>query len=156
MLHKGKGDTEDLNAYRGIALENNPYIFLTKIIMTRTTEALNRQIPDQQFGFWRGHSALQAVELLLRDIEESLQVPRQKIYAMFVDFPKAFDSVNRRTLLEKLTGMNGLDAHTVALIHNILARNYIQTVDTIQKSKEVTQTRGVPQGDPLSPVLFIT
>ena len=46
MLHKGKGDTEDPNAYRGIALENNTYKLLTKIITTRTTEALDMQIPD--------------------------------------------------------------------------------------------------------------
>ena len=64
---------------------------------------------------------------------------RQTFYAVFVDFSKAFDSVNRRTLLEKLTGMNGLDAHTVALIHKILVINFIQIDDTIQKSKSSKQ-----------------
>ncbi|PSN32680.1 hypothetical protein C0J52_21742 [Blattella germanica] len=44
----------------------------------------------------------------------------------------------------------------ITLIHNILAQNSIRIDDTVQQSKEVIQTRGVLQGDPLSPLLFNT
>ena len=71
-----------------------------------------------------------------------------------MDYCKAFDCVSRRVLLNKLKEMEGQDTHDLSLIHNILIYNYIRKNDTVQKSKEITQTRGVPQGGPTKPILF--
>ena len=40
------------------------------------------------------------------------------------------------------------------IVKNILAYNQITIDDAICKTKEITQTNGVLQGDPLSPILF--
>ncbi|KAJ4443565.1 hypothetical protein ANN_05238 [Periplaneta americana] len=150
FLYKGKGPTNDPNSYRGIALENNPFKLLTNILNARLTRAKDWKIPEQQFGFRKGL----AVENLLKNIHEVLIKPKQKFYAVFVDYSKAFDNVNRKHMIKKLGNMEELDGHTLTLIYNILAQNVITIDDSVQKSKEVTQTRGVLQEDPLSPLLF--
>lgn len=42
----------------------------------------------------------------------------------------------------------------VVLTHNILSSNSVRISDTVTISEEITQTNGVLQGDPLSPLLF--
>lgn len=154
VLYKGKGPTNDPNSYRGIALENNPFKLLTSILNARLTSEIDRKIPEQQFGFRKGRSTLQAVDILLKDIREALSEKKQKFYAVFVDYSKAFDNVNRKLMIGKLRDMVEQDGHTLTLIHNILAQNAIKIDDSVRKSKQVNQTRGVLQGDPLSPLLF--
>ena len=39
VLYKGKGDPKDTNAYRGIALENNPFKLFTKILEENERDA---------------------------------------------------------------------------------------------------------------------
>ena len=52
---------------------------------------------------------MQAVDNLLNDIREALKKPRQKFYAVFVDYSKVFDNVNREILITKLRSMKKLD-----------------------------------------------
>ncbi|KAJ4432881.1 hypothetical protein ANN_21520 [Periplaneta americana] len=154
MLYKGKIATDNPNSYRGIALENNAFKLLTTILTKRITEMADAQIPQQQFGFRRGRSCLQAVECLLTDIHDALRMPKQEYYTIFIDYTKAFDSVSRLILSQKLMKIAGLDEHTMILVHNILAQNIIKVNDTVTISEGITQTRGILQGDPLSPLLF--
>mgnify|MGYP000250499100 CR=1 FL=1 len=153
LLYKGKGKTDDPNAYRGIALESSTFKVLTTIITKRVTEIVNPQIPKQQYGFRKGRSCIQAVEDLVSDINEALRTPKQKYYAIFIDYAKAFDHLNREMLSTKLE-KTGLDEHTKTLIKNILSYNIIRIDDSVTTSEPIVQTRGVLQGDPLSPILF--
>lgn len=89
MLYKGKGNLGDTNAYRGIALECALFKIMTGILTKRLTALTDHHIPDQQFGFRRGRSALHAVNCLLQDIEEALRMPRGKLHVLFIEFSKA-------------------------------------------------------------------
>lgn len=57
-LYKGKGNTEDIDSYRGIALENTSLKIFMKIITNRLSELTNEAIPECQFGFRKGKSTL--------------------------------------------------------------------------------------------------
>jgi hypothetical protein len=57
---------------------------------------------DMQFSFRKGRTTLQAVHNLLNDVEETLRLPGGKLFAVFVDFSKAFDMLNRSKLVAKL------------------------------------------------------
>lgn len=153
MLYKGKGDQRDPNSYRGIALEKSALKILTSVITKRITKETEHKIPEEQFGFRKGRSTLHAIKNLIDDIEDALRHPRGKFHAVFVDFTKAFDKLNRHLLITKLESIKGKDKLT-ALIHNMLAANFIQITDEVTTSKTITQTNGVLQGDPLSPLLF--
>ncbi|KAJ4448805.1 hypothetical protein ANN_00196 [Periplaneta americana] len=52
ILHKGKGDPEDPNTYRGIALENSLFKICMKILTRRLQE--ESRMPECQFGFTPG------------------------------------------------------------------------------------------------------
>ena len=154
MLYKGKGDPSDPNSYRGIALENTLFKVLTKILTRRLDRIVDSMIPEEQFGFRRGRSTIHAVSCLLEAVQDALRHPKGKLYAVFIDYTKAFDMIDRSILVHKLECMIGEDHYLARIIKNILHSNYIQIDDNIDKSESIEQTNGVLQGDPLSPLLF--
>jgi hypothetical protein len=72
-------------------------------------------MPNMQFGIRRGRSTLQAVHNLLNDVEEALRLPGGKLLAVFMDFSKAFDMLNRVKLVAKLENVIGPD-HVITRI----------------------------------------
>jgi len=155
LIYKGRGDTCNPNAYRGIALESNALKPLTRILAKRVVSMLDTVLPEEQFGYRPGRSTLLAAGSLLQLIRTELEKPRGKLYAVFVDYLKAFDLVNRELTINKLEGRIGR-TKLMTLIPNILADNQIQIDDGIGKSQWLIQTNGILQGDPLSPILFDT
>lgn len=154
VLYKGKGDPSDPNLYRGIALENNFLKILTKLIASRLNREATLKIPEEQFGFRTGRNTLQAVQNLIGDIEDALRPTSGKFHAVFIDYAKAFDTLDRTILSTKLESIIEENKELVTLIHNILRVNTVKISDNITMSKEIIQTNGVLQGDPLSPLLF--
>jgi len=155
LIYKGRGDTCNPNAYGGIALESNALKLLTRILAKRVASMLDPVLPEEQFGYRPGRSTLLAAGSLLQLIRTELEKPRGKLYAVFVDYLKAFDLVNRELTINKLEGRIGR-TKLMTLIPNILADNQIQIDDGIGKSQWLIQTNGILQGDPLSPILFDT
>ena len=152
LLYKGKGDVSRPESYRGIALESVAFKLLTKLLTQKLGALIEPMLPEEQCGFRKGRSTLMAAECLLKDIQEKLQAHGKK-YVLFIDYTKAFDTVNRRKLIGKLESLIGYSDMT-RLISNILADNHIQIYDGISQSDWICQTIGVLQGDPLSPILF--
>mgnify|MGYP002224301583 CR=1 FL=1 len=109
---QGIGYTEDPNSYRDIALENNIFKILTKMLTERLTKEVDEQILVCQFGFRKNKSTLQAVKSLQQEIENALKEPKGK-YHVFIDYKKAFDTINREKLLWKLNLMIGAGPTTL-------------------------------------------
>src|SRR2546426_243749 len=97
LLYKGKGKKEDLNNYRGISLQAVTYKIFTKLLKTKTEDLVNNSLSDSQFGFRRERSTGQAIDRLLSWITEG-----GIRYGLFIDLCKAFDSVDRHKLLQKM------------------------------------------------------
>lgn len=153
VLYKEKGDPKDTNAYRGIALENNPFKMFTRVITERIKGTIEEYLPETQFGFRKGRSTLNVIELLLKNTWEALE-EKERFYVVFIDFTKAFDLINRTLASEKLKETLGNNKWT-KFINEILAWNQIRISDHLSLSEPILQTNGVLQGDPLSPVIFI-
>jgi hypothetical protein len=132
LIYKGLRDICNSNAYRGITLESNTLKLLTRILAKRVASMLDLVLPEEQFGYRPRRSRLLAAGSLLQHIGTELEKPMGKLYAMFVDYSKAFDLINSELTINKLEGLNGRTKLTM-LISNILADNQIQIDDGIGK-----------------------
>ena len=153
FLHK-KGPVSDPNNYRSLAIEDP----ILKVLMTALTNRLsdfaesNGLLPDFQFGFRKSLSATSAVAIVKECVENAFR-KKKRVYACFVDYKKAFDITNRQKLAIKLQQM-GIPVQLCRLIFDILAGLRLRVRSNGAISPEFATFNGVPQGDPLSPLLY--
>ena len=87
-----------------------------RVILERIKDAVDPQLRDQQAGFRKNRSCIDQIATLRIIIEQSLEW-NSSVYINFVDYEKAFDSVNRDTLW-KLLRHYGIPIKLVNLIKN--------------------------------------
>ena len=79
---------------------------------------------------------------------------KKSSFCIFLDFAKAFDTVNHKILVEKLA-YNGVHGKTLSLFESYLS-NRTQVVEVNGKISEKGLIKhGVPQGSILGPLLFL-
>lgn len=87
-------------------------------------------------------------------IAEALARPKGKIYIMFVDFRKAFDSVWHSILWRKLH-MVGISSQIIRVLNSLYNNANTQLkINNKEFTNNIRITKGVLQGDSLSPTLF--
>lgn len=154
MIYK-KGDMTNPDNYRPIALASNELKVFTQILSTRLTEWVERTqlLPEWQAGFRRGRSCLDHTFTLNAVIQSRLSQDKAKVYALFVDFRGAFPSLNHRILWERLYSM-GCGSKFVGLLEDLYSKAYVSVRGNGGTSGSVRITRGILQGEVLSPTLF--
>uniref|UniRef100_A0A914VH66 Reverse transcriptase domain-containing protein n=1 Tax=Plectus sambesii TaxID=2011161 RepID=A0A914VH66_9BILA len=87
-----KGDPLQLKNYRPISLLSVIYKLLTKVINNQADHILDKSQPPEQASFRRNFSTINHLHSLNELIEKTheYQLP---LYMLFIDFEKAFDSV---------------------------------------------------------------
>ena len=153
-VHKGDSRMETKN-YRPISLLPILNKIFEKIIHSRLTSFIERYniLYKRQYGFQKGKST----EYALIDIQENLlQILENKEIpcCVFLDFAKAFDTVNHKILLGKLHhyGIRGI---ALQLIESYLTdREQCVQVNNATSGYE-TVTHGVPQGSIVGPLFFL-
>lgn len=149
-----KGDLRDCNNYRGIMFLSVPGKELNRVLLERMKEAVDPKLRDQQAGFRRNRSCADQIASLRIIVEQSLEWHPPPLYISFIDYEKAFDSVDRETMW-KLLGHYGVPEEIIALIrctyHNISCK----IAHAYQLSESFEVKTGVQQGCLLSPFLFL-
>ena len=153
-LHKS-GPRDDPNNYRGITLLNVMGKLFTAILCDRITQwATARQLlPETQFGFRKNRRTTDCL-FIVNTLIERASCEKSTLFLCYVDFRKAFDSVDHYCLWKKLVQL-GISQQTLTILQSM----YSKAMSSLKLSNhEVTdQFRcevGVRQGCNLSPLLF--
>jgi hypothetical protein len=151
-LWKGKGDPRDCNNSRGVTLLSVPGKVLARIILSRIRDHLLAHQRPEQSGFTPKKSTTDRI-LALRVLIERKREFRQQLLAAYVDFRKAFDSVDRSALWTVLR-LRGVPPVLVDLISEL----YSGTVSAVKCGSGISSffpvNTGVRQGCVLAPSLF--
>ena len=150
-----KGSRLLVSNYRPISLLSNLNKILEKIMHQRIYAFLEKYeiLYELQFGFRAGYSTTHALIHMTETIRSALD-SGSVTCGIFVDFQKAFDTVNHEILLKKL------DHYGFRGVINNWFRSYL--TDRKQKvvingfeSESKNLPHGVPQGSVLGPILFL-
>ena len=153
-LHK-EGVRNDINKYRLISILPT----LSKILEKHVANSLHKFLRDNnliynlQSAFRTGHST--ETQLIRLTDEILLNMDKDEVTGLvFVDFRKAFDTIDHKLLLRKLS-IYGASVSAVSWIISYLS-NRKQFVKLGNQSSELLPIKqGVPQGSILGPVLFL-
>jgi len=153
-LHK-KGNIHDPNNYRGIALLDvlsKLYISILSKRLTFYIEAYSK-LTESQAGFRSGYSTTDNMFVLYSLISKYLNRKQRTLYVAFIDFEKAFDTVDRTILFNTLEKY-GISGRLLQAIKSIYQVVQAKVRANGQYTDEFPCPVGLRQGCPLSPVLF--
>ncbi|VDP83809.1 unnamed protein product, partial [Schistosoma mattheei] len=111
-----KGDLSNCDNYRGITLLSIPRKVFNRVLLDRMNHCVDAQLRDQQAGFRKDRSCTDQIATLRIIVEQSIEWD-SSLYIKFIDYEKAFDSVNRTTLW-KLLRYYGVPQKIVNIIQN--------------------------------------
>lgn len=160
-LYKGKGDKTDLNSYRGIAIMPiiaKIYAMVLEARLTAAAEELGLR-SDYQFGFRPGRGTRDAVFVLDSLITAATKRERRgkkeerALYVAFVDFKKAFDTVDRQKLWDRLSSL-GINGTYLSALQSYYTSVLFSVLSAEGPTDPFSADAGVKQGCPLSPTLF--
>ena len=149
------GDHSDVNNLRPISLLPLPGKLIERAVHTKLSEYLeqNKLLNEFQGGFRTGHSTIGTVADLTDDILLNINDNKCTLVT-FIDFRKAFDTVNHAILLRKLELLR-IHPHVLKWLEDYLRGRKQCTIANNCTSEEEAVVCGVPQGSILGPLLFL-
>ena len=155
MLFK-KGNDMDTDNYRPISLINTVTKLFTQILYQRLVKWSNNNnaIPEFQAGFRYERGCIDNIFSLNSIIQIKLQKNNGKLFAFFVDFKRAFPSINHNILWQKLA-TKGISSRFIETLMSLYSKAKMCIKVGNELSPSVNITEGVLQGEILSPIMYV-
>ncbi|KAF4901929.1 putative RNA-directed DNA polymerase from transposon BS [Colletotrichum viniferum] len=157
MIRKKSKLSSSAQGYRPIALLSAIAKILERLFADRLTDFLieSNRLLLEQFG-GRGKSATQALEFLVEAVYRNWFAKKENIFVTIcaLDITGAYDRVRRQHLLNILVRY-GVPGWMVKFVASFLSSRSTTVRVQGRHSKKFSINIGIPQGSPLSPILFI-
>lgn len=153
-IYKGGSKNETTN-YRPIAILPTIEKILEQIVVERIRSFIDKHklISKNQYGFQKGKSTNQLIGDFANLINSSLNKSHH-VLVLFLDFSKAFDTLNHNKLVDALERV-GIRGKLADWLRNYLTERTFRVRIKNSCSTEQIVQYGVPQGSKLGPLLFI-
>ena len=153
-IHK-KGDKKDPDNYRGIAVGSCLGKLYSYVLLNRLEKFIekNQLVKHNQIGFMKNSQTSDHMFVLKTLVDKFVKDRKERLYVAFVDFKKAYDTINRGKLFQKLK-----QAQLGDLFLKSLKAMYSSVKYCIKMTNGFTDPiksfKGLKQGCVLSPTLF--
>ena len=149
------GNTSDPANYRGICVSSCLGKFFCLILNQRLTNFVieKKILHPSQIGFLRENRTSDHIFTLRTLIDKFVHRHNTKLYACFVDFRKAFDSIWHEGLFYRLLSY-GISGKMFRIIKNLYSKSTCAIKIDNHRTSFFEYSRGVRQGCILSPLLF--
>jgi hypothetical protein len=154
-LFKNKGSNSELTNYRGISVLPPLSKVFEKILNEQIVTYLDKHniLFAGQHGFRKGHSCETALHELISDLNVARD-SRLITMLLFIDYRKAFDTVDSNLLLLKLFHY-GFTNSAISLVGDYFKGRSQCTKVQGKVSEPADILLGVPQGSVLGPLFFL-
>ena len=148
-----KGDLLNCTNYRPISLLSHVYKLLMQIIYNRIKVPLTDVLQTNQAAYQHGRGTVEQIQILQQITEKCNEFQRECVIC-FVDFTKAFDSVNQQKLWNALKEFTCLNPAYINLLAKLYERSQTRVRTDVGLTDFIDLLKGVKQGDIPSGNLF--
>lgn len=155
LRKQGKPTYAVAKAYRAISLLSCLGKVVEKVAATLIASYCETEgvFHQGQFGCRHGRSTSDAVAKLISFVEDAWE-RKQMVLTLLLDIKGAFDRVNKQQLLKRMIEV-GIAGNIIRWVGSFLSDRQAMLVIDGRTGKTHDIQAGLPQGSPVSPVLFI-
>ena len=152
LIHK-KGDKKLLKNYRPISLTNTDYKIIAFVFARRLQNIIDKLISKSQSAYIKGRFIGLNARLIL-DIFDYCEENNSDGILLFLDFEKAFDSVEWNFLVKSLVKFN-FGPEFITWIKILYCNPIFRIKNNGWLSRTCIMSRGIRQGCPISALLYL-